>query len=100
MIKRLRALGGTWVAERTGSFGNWRYSGSYGGAAWDVRSYAHLAPRYDGDDETFVVRWHIERNGVPWGYPTSDPVTAIGAGMTDLAIPPTEAGTPGKGEGP
>lgn len=60
MIKDLRALGGTWTCERIG-FGYYRYTGTelcpY---RIEIQSYAHLAPTYDGDDDTFRSYWHLK----------------------------------------
>lgn len=73
MIKRLRALGGDWTAERIG-FGYYRYRGTWLGSSWELQSYAHLAPQFDGDDETFESMFHIYRDGTLFEHPTSDPV--------------------------
>ena len=72
MIRELRKLGGRWVAERQG-FGVYIYRGEWLGSAWEIRSYAHLSPGYDGDDESYAVRWHITKDGVPWGFQCNDP---------------------------
>ena len=74
-IMRFRKLGGTWTAERNGWV--WVYRGVLDGHTYTVRSYAHAAPQYDGDDDSFVTLWHTERDGKPWGFPTTDPVVMI-----------------------
>lgn len=60
MIKDLRAIGGNWKAERLG-FGYYRYVGTevcpY---RVEIQSYAHLAPTFDGDDDTFRSYWHLK----------------------------------------
>ncbi len=75
-VRAFRKLGGEWLAHRNG-MGAWFYTGSLDGHAYEVRSYAHFSPRYDGDDDNFTVLWHTTRDGVPWGCPTSYPVEQI-----------------------
>lgn len=76
MIKDLRRLGGTWTAERYG-FGVYVYHGNWKGAKWKIQSFAHMAPRFDGDDDNFKVLWHITKNGEPVGFPSKDPVLVL-----------------------
>jgi hypothetical protein len=80
MIRRLRKLvGGEWRAERY-KFGSLRYHGTVDGHSIVLEARSHLAPRYDGDDETAVVRWHATRDGEPFepfGWPMSDPAFDI-----------------------
>jgi len=76
LIKELRELGGEWKAERQ-NFGTYVYEGSWNGSKYEIRSYAHLAPQYEGDDETFSVYWHITKDGESFGYPTKDPVAFL-----------------------
>ena len=71
-VRDLRRIGGTWRAIQV-NFGTYWYEGEMVGSKWRVQSAAHMAPRYDGDDDTFVVRWHIYRDDKPVGYPTDDP---------------------------
>lgn len=72
LISDLRKLGGKWKA-RLVSFGTHAYYGTLNGDEYEVRSYAHMAPQYDGDDETFQTLWHVTRNGEPFGHPSGDP---------------------------
>lgn len=74
-IKSLRQLGGTWRAIQCG-FGNYWYEGIIGNDTFEVKSYAHLAPRYDGDDDSFVIKWHTYKNGkeISVGF---DPISVI-----------------------
>lgn len=76
MIRDLRELGGVWTSERIG-FGYFRYLGQVRGHDYTLQSYAHMAPRFDGDDESFVSRWHITRDGEPVGYQFSSSTAAI-----------------------
>lgn len=73
MIKRLRKLGGQWAAQRNG-MGGWWYSGSLNGKEVELRAYSHFAPRYDGDDDSFVTLWHTTIDGKPFGAATAFPV--------------------------
>lgn len=75
-VRAFRKLGGTWEAHRNG-MGSWYYTGNLNGHAYEVRAYAHFAPRFDGDDEGFDVLWHTTRDGKPWGYATRYPVEQI-----------------------
>lgn len=72
LIAALRSLGGRWSARRQG-FGSWAYEGSLDGCRYDILRYAHYAPRFDGDDDSFVCLWHVKRDGEPFGVPTRDP---------------------------
>lgn len=74
-IKDLRKLGGEWKAIQEG-FGRYRYEGNYCGDDWEIRSFAHMANLYEGDDENFVVKWHVLVNGQVVGY-TKDLRSAI-----------------------
>lgn len=75
MIRKLRELGGVWTAERRGW--GWRYHGVLDGVHYDLDSCAHLAPRFDGDDDSFVVLWHIEANGKAVMFPSREPVGLV-----------------------
>lgn len=75
-VRALRKLGGTWEAHRNG-MGSWYYTGSLNGHAYEIRAYAHLSPRFDGDDENFDVLWHTTRDGKAWGYATRYPVEQL-----------------------
>jgi len=75
-VRAFRKLGGTWEAHRNG-MGSWYYTGTLDGHSYDVRAYAHFAPRFDGDDDGFEVLWHTTRDGKPWGYATRYPVEQI-----------------------
>lgn len=46
-----------WKAVKAGS-GSWNYENNKGERAWWCSA---LAPRYDGDDDTFVSQFHIYR---------------------------------------
>lgn len=78
-VRAFRKLGGTWEAHRNG-MGSWYYTGTLDGHAYEVRAYAHIAPRFDGDDEGFDVLWHTKRDGQSWGYATRYPVEQIKEG--------------------
>lgn len=78
-IKRLRQLGGDWTAHRNG-LGRWYYTGTLHGHTYEIRAYAHFAPRYEGDDDNYEVLWHTTRDGVPWGYATRYPVELVECG--------------------
>lgn len=75
-IRTLRALGGTWVAHRNG-MGSFYYTGELNGHTYEVRAYSHFSPRFDGDDDSFIVLWHITRDGEPFGFATAYPVELI-----------------------
>lgn len=77
-IGAFRKLGGRWEAHRNG-MGTFYYTGELGGHTYEVMSYAHYAPRWDGDDGdgAFTVLWHTTRDGKPWGYATLYPVEQI-----------------------
>ncbi len=49
----------TWIAQRAGM--GWEYWTADG--KWHGCWVACLAPRYDGDDDTFVSRFYIYRQG-------------------------------------
>lgn len=57
--------------------GSWYYTGELNGHSYEVRAYIHLTPRYDGDDEGFVILWHTTKDGQPWGCPTTYPVEQV-----------------------
>lgn len=61
MIKELRKLGGTWKTKQI-AFGTYEYEGNWLGSVFKLKSFAHICPRYDGDDDNFVVKWHIYRD--------------------------------------
>ena len=73
-IKRLREFGGEWEAVRDG-FG-WKYRGTRFGAEYEIQKFAYLAPTYPGDDDTFVVVWHVYKNGTSVGR-AKDPMWVL-----------------------
>lgn len=75
-IRGFRKLGGTWEAHRNG-MSSWSYTGDFQGHSYEVRAYAHIDPRFDGDDDSFTVLWHTYRDGKPWGVPTTNPIMMI-----------------------
>jgi hypothetical protein len=72
-IKDLRQISESFQARQV-NFGTYEYSGKFAGSNWLIKSFAHMAHLYDGDDENFVVRWHIYRDGKPVGWPTDNPI--------------------------
>ena len=76
-IANLRKLGGRWSAHREG-FSSYSYEGLVDGHLIKVYSRAHLAPQYDGDDDSFEVRWHVLVDGKEyWCIGSFDPVGGI-----------------------
>lgn len=84
-LRAFRKLGGTWTAHRTG-MGSWYYTGELDGHTYEVRGFAHLAPRFDGDDDSFELLWHTTRDGQPWGFATRYPVEQIERGKSDPSV--------------
>jgi hypothetical protein len=75
-IRAFRKLGGTWQPHRNG-MGGWYYTGELEGHTYEVRAYAHFAPRFDGDDDSFEILWHTTRDGKPWAFATRYPAEQI-----------------------
>lgn len=75
-IKVLRGLGGTWQAHRNG-MSSYSYTGEMDGHSYRIYACSHLAAQFDGDDDSSVVLWHMERDGKAWGVPTSDPTPQL-----------------------
>ena len=76
MIKELRKLGGEWTVKRK-SFGTYSYHGKIDGNTYELNSYAHFTPMFDGDDDSFTIYWHITKNGRDFMWPTENPVFLI-----------------------
>lgn len=60
LIKRLRALGGTWRAERWG-FAYYVYFGEYAGSTWRIQSFSTIV---DAERDLYGSEWQIIRDGV------------------------------------
>ncbi len=82
LIKKLRSLGGEWTAKRK-SFGTYSYHGKIDKDIYELNSYAHFTPRFDGDDDSFTAYWHIIKNGKEFMWPSEDPVFLLKIGMSN-----------------
>lgn len=56
-----------WNAELV-SFGVYEYSCEYKNHKILLKSFAHLSPKFDGDDESYEVRWHLYVDNNFYGY--------------------------------
>lgn len=64
-IKDLRRIPNTsWKAAQT-NFGTWAYNGTFKGKQLELISYAYSASMFDGDDDTFDIRWVLYVDRIP-----------------------------------
>lgn len=56
---------------------SYTYTGEWNHHTYRIYACSHNAARFDGDDDTFIVLWHIERDGKAWGCPTSNPIPQL-----------------------
>lgn len=76
IAQELRKFGGEWKAIRLG-FAYYRYEGELDGHHYEIMSHAYLAPRYDGDDSTWLSLWTVTCDGDHVGTPVRDPVALL-----------------------